>query len=130
MNNRMVAHFVNGTLLKGQTWDFAPSRDTFHLTMTAGGRHIPVSLKDLKAIFFVRDFEGDSNYIRKWNLDCDSSAGKKLMVTFSDGEILFGTTQGYHPEHTGFFLYPADPESNNLRVFIINGAVESVEEVE
>ncbi len=130
MNNRMVAHFVNGTLLKGQTWDFAPSRNTFHLTLTTGGRHIPVSLKDLKAIFFVRDFEGDSNYIHKWNLDCDKAAGKKLMVTFSDGEVLFGTTQGYHPEDTGFFLYPADPESNNLRVFIINGAVESVEEVE
>ena len=130
MNNRVVAHFVNGTVLKGQTWDFAPSRETFHLTMTTAGRQIPVSLISLKAVFFVRDFEGDSNYVHKWNLDCECSSGKKLMVTFPDGEVLFGTTQGYHPEGTGFFLYPADPESNNLRVFIINTAVESVEEVD
>jgi hypothetical protein len=130
MNNRVVAHFTNGTVLKGQTWDFAPSRPTFHLTLTAGGRQIPVSLTDLKAVFFVKDFEGDSNYVHKWNLDCDVVPGKKLMVTFEDGEVLFGTTQGYHPEDTGFFLYPADPDSNNLRVFIINRSVTAVEEVQ
>jgi hypothetical protein len=130
MNNRVVAHFANGTVLKGQTWDFAPARATFHMTLTVGARQIPISLISLKAVFFVRDFEGDSNYIHKWNLDCDRASGKKLMITFADGEVLFGTTQGYHPEDTGFFLYPADPESNNIRVFIINSAVESVEEVE
>ena len=130
MNNRVVAHFTNGTVLKGQTWDFAPSRHTFHMTLTTGGRQIPVTLGVLKAVFFVRDFEGNSDYVHKWNLDCDTASGKKLMVTFSDGEVLFGTTQGFHPEDIGFFLYPADPDSNNLRVFIINDSVESVEEVQ
>jgi len=70
-----------------------------------------------------------SNYVSKWNLDCETSQGKKLMITFNDDEVLMGTTQGYHPDDTGFFLYPADPESNNIRVFIINTAVKSVEEI-
>jgi hypothetical protein len=130
MNNRVVARFSNGTVLKGQTWDFTPTREVFHMILSAGGRQIPVSLRGLKALFFVRDFTGDSNYINRWNLDCDRTSGKKLMVTFLDGEVLFGTTQGYHPEDLGFFLYPADPDSNNIRVFIINESVESVEEVQ
>ena len=130
MNNKVVAHFSNGTVLKGQTWDFAPARKNFHLTLTAGGGQIPVALPDLKAVFFVRDFEGDSDYVRRWNLDCGDNTGKKLMITFADGEVLFGTTQGFHPEETSFFLYPADPDSNNIRVFVINSSVQSIEEVE
>lgn len=129
LSNKVVAHFINGILLKGQTWDFAPSRNTFHLTLPSGARQIPVSFKNLKAVFFVHDFSGDRNYVSKWNLDCETSQGKKLMITFNDDEVLMGTTQGYHPDDTGFFLYPADPESNNIRVFIINTAVKSVEEI-
>ena len=129
LSNKVVAHFIKGILLKGQTWDFAPSRDSFHLTLTSGARQIPVSLVNLKALFFVRDFTGDRNYESRWNLDCETHSGKKLMVTFNDGEVLMGTTQSYHPDEAGFFLYPADPESNNIRVFVINTAVRSIEEI-
>jgi len=40
-------------------------------------------------------------------------------VSFSDGEKLVGKTEGYNPQKLGFFVFPADPKSNNLRIFVI-----------
>jgi len=30
------------------------------------------------------------------------------------------TTEAYDPQELGFFLFPADQKSNNLRIFIVN----------
>jgi Family of unknown function (DUF6982) len=39
---------------------------------------------------------------------------------------LIGYTPGYDSRRTGFFLFPADPRSNNLRIFVVSGAVAAV----
>ena len=52
--------------------------------------------------------------------------GRKVAVTFHDGEILLGSTLGYRGEGNGFFVHPADPRSNNLRVFVAPGATREV----
>jgi hypothetical protein len=52
--------------------------------------------------------------------------GRKVAVTFHDGEILLGSTLGYKGEGQGFFVHPADPRSNNLRVFVAPGATQQV----
>ena len=49
------------------------------------------------------------------------------MVTFKDGEMLAGFTMGYNPNNQGFFLIPADPDSNNSRAYILNSALKKVE---
>ena len=59
---KVVVRYSDGRLIKGFTEDFFPNKDRFHLAPTnnpAGGP-IEVSMKDLKAIFMVRDFVGDS----------------------------------------------------------------------
>jgi hypothetical protein len=40
--------------------------------------------------------------------------------------VMIGSTIGYDPKRTGFFLTPADLESNNLRVFVVSSAVKGV----
>jgi hypothetical protein len=48
---------------------------------------------------------------------------------FPEGEEIFVGAERpdwYHPENSGFFLFPADPESNNIRVFIVNSNVQQV----
>jgi hypothetical protein len=77
-----------------------------------------VQIKDLKAIFFARDFVGNSEYTESQALTSQSQS-RKAEVTFRDGEKLVGTTDAYNPQKIGFFLIPADPRSNNLRVFVI-----------
>ena len=37
-----------------------------------------------------------------------------------DGEVLVGSTLGYDPKRQGFFIFPADPKSNNVRVYIVS----------
>jgi hypothetical protein len=47
-------------------------------------------------------------------------------VTFKDGEVLVGTTQGYQPGRKAFFLVPADRESNTERCFVIAAAAQNI----
>ncbi len=126
---KVVIRYATGKVLKGFTQDFFPSKDRFHLqpTSKASGNVIEILVKDLKAIFFVQDFEGNAQYNeRKAYLEGEKTSGRKVEVTFVDGEVLVGTTLGYDPNRQGFFLHPADPKSNNMRVFAISTAVKKV----
>lgn len=126
--NKLVVRYLDGTILKGYSQDFHPTRAYFHLapsiTATAE-RPSMVPMQQLKAVFFVRDFAGDSNYVDERSFSAPA-AGRRIEVTFVDGEELVGTTLGYRPDGTGFFVRPADLGGNNLRVFVPSGGVKRV----
>jgi hypothetical protein len=89
-----------------------------------------VSTSLLKAVFFVKTFEGNKNHRSTDDFTVESLRdvpGLKVKVTFSDGEVMYGTTHGYAPERKGFFIFPADKESNNERVFVIRESADGVE---
>jgi hypothetical protein len=50
--------------------------------------------------------------------------GRKVEITFHDDEVLLGTTLGYRSEGHGFFVQPADRDSNNLRVFVTASGIQ------
>ena len=54
-------------------------------------------------------------------------AGSKVVVTFSDEERLVGSSLTYDAAREGFFIFPADPRSNNERVYVVMRAVASVD---
>jgi hypothetical protein len=84
-------------------------------------------VNDLKAIFMVRDFIGDPLYKeRKKYIEGEKPSGRKVEVTFKDGEVLVGSTLGYDPKRQGFFILPADPKSNSIRVYVVSSAVQKV----
>ena len=84
-------------------------------------------VKELKALFFVQDFGGNAQYNERKNYeDEEKPQGRKVEVTFTDGEVLVGSTMGYDPNRPGFFLFPADPKSNNRRIFAVSSAVKAV----
>jgi hypothetical protein len=126
---KVVVHFSGGKLIKGFTDDFFPNKERFHVIRADNhsGEAIEVSTKDLKAVFLVRDFIGDSLYIeRKKYIEGEKPSGKKVEVTFIDGEVLIGSTLGYDANRQGFFVFPADPKSNNIRMYAVSSAVEKV----
>ena len=126
---KVVIRYLNGKVLKGFTQDFLPNKDRFHLHPAdkASGESLEVFTKDLKAIFFVQDFAGNPQYDeRKKYMESEKPQGRKVEVTFVDGEILVGSTLGYDPKRPGFFLFPVDPKSNNIRVFAISPSVKNV----
>jgi hypothetical protein len=52
--------------------------------------------------------------------------GRKIKVIFNDGEVLVGTTQGYQTGRPGFFIIPADPDSNIERCFVVATAAREI----
>ncbi len=126
--NKVVARLANGRVLKGTTADFAPNKKTFHLAelgAAPGAELTEIRVASLKALFFVRDFAGDSTHVEA-NEFATPPVGRALRVTFADGEVLLGTTTGYQPSRPGFFLVPADRASNMERAYIVTAATRDV----
>lgn len=125
----VVARFTDGRVIKGTTHDFAPNKTEFHLY--EGGdertRAVALSTASLKAVFFVKSFQGNRHHKVDNSFRAASGQGRKIKVTFLDGEEMAGLTMGYSPDKPGFFLVPADPKSNNARVYVLNAAVAKVE---
>jgi hypothetical protein len=128
--NKVVARFADGRMIKGMTADFFPTKDRFHVSATdapPGTAPTEVFTKDLKALFFVKDYAGDPRHVEKNSFDRSRPpAGKPIRVAFRDGETLVGTTMGYQPGRVGFFLEPADPESNIERCYVVATAAEDI----
>ncbi len=129
--NRVVCRYRDGRMSKGTTRDFLASKTIFHLH-PEGDENQPaatVSTTELKAVFFVKSFEGNSRHFESISFEDAKGHGKKLFVTFFDDEILAGFATGYDLSKPGFFLFPVDGETNNERIFVISSAVRAVRAV-
>jgi hypothetical protein len=130
MMNQIIAHFQDGRVMRGQTMDFVPAKDRFHLVpIGAAGPEKPVEIAvaDLKGVFFVKDLKG--NRLRAKVKDFnpkDPVLGRKIRVEFKDGEVLLGFTQGYQPGRPGFFVVPADRWGNTERCYVVASATREV----
>lgn len=127
---KVIARYINGKTLKGYTNNFSPLKPVFHIypleadTTSTG---IKVVMRELKAVFFVKDFWGDSGYRESMEFTGkQQNAGRLVEVEFSDDEVMIGTTIGYDLKRLGFFLFPTDPKSNNLKVYVVSTAVREV----
>jgi len=127
--NRVVARFNDGRVAKGMTADFSPAKPSFHISDAIAPTEAPAEIRisDLKALFFVKDLEGDSRYAENKEFDpLRPPAGRRIQVVFKDGEVMRGTTQGYQSGRQGFFLEPVDGYSNNERAYVVSASTESI----
>ena len=118
----------DGAIHKGVTQDFRGDADTFHLLPAEGGG-IPmrILLREMKALFYVKDYMGNRDFnSRKAFEDCRGE-GRQAVVTFEDGETLWGVVPSYDPGGAGFDFFPSDPDDNNIRIFVVNSSVRSLE---
>jgi hypothetical protein len=124
---KIVIRFADGRIKKGYSQDFFPNKPLFHLARNHSGESQEpqeIRVADLKAVFFVHSFAGNPDYEeRKMFADGDNPQGRKVEVVFADGEILQGAVLGYRSDQAGFFLFPADPKSNNMKAFVVNASV-------
>ncbi len=129
---KVVVAYPDGRRLKGYVYDFSPARDFFFLfppdhepdPKGAPPLRTAIRLKDVKAVFFVKDFDGDP---RRYDDEAppaeDHRHGRRLEVTFADGEKMVGISETYHPTKPGFFLFPANPATNNDHVWVLTRSV-------
>jgi hypothetical protein len=126
---RVVVRFADGRTLKGTTQDFRAASASFHLIRADGLAVVEVRVADLKAVCFVRDFSGshERTKLRGFvSAPSEPGMGKKVAVLFRDGELICGYTLSFSPDRAGFFLVPADPASNNLRVYVVTAAAAEI----
>jgi hypothetical protein len=124
---RLVVRYLDGRLLKGFNVDFAAAKGLVHVWTTPNGpdaSRITVRLEHLKALFFVHDLEGDPSHCP--GTETQVEHGRRIEVTFVDGEVLTGTTLSYARTGPGFFVTPVDATGNNLSLFVATGAVRHV----
>lgn len=128
--NKVISRFADGRIVKGVTADFFPNKEFFHMSVEGapeGEKPLEINTNDLKALFFVKDFAGDPEHTEGNEFDPEHPpAGRRIKVVFNDGEVLVGTTTGYQPKRTGFFIVPADTGSNIERCFVITAATREV----
>ena len=137
--DKVVLKFLDGRLIRGYLRDFSETSDELSmLDSDTDGVRI-VRSDELKAIFYVRSFEGDRLHHEKKSYGMRKQGGHRVFIKFSDGEDMVGFLEGEMPwdkgfflnahpinNRKGFFLLPADGESNNIKVFIFAGAVQDV----
>lgn len=122
----VVARHLDGTVLKGHIRGFMPARGHLQVSPTPdapASAVITVQLRHLKAVFFVHDLEG-----APLNLEpAPTARGRNISVTFTDGEVMNGTTLNYTMDGPGFFLSPHEQRGNNVRIFVVAAAVRQVQ---
>ncbi|MEK6681724.1 MAG: hypothetical protein AABY79_07135 [Nitrospirota bacterium] len=135
LSNPVVVHFKDGNITKGYLKKFAFYRDEFILLevdkknkiKSKGEKSIDVA--NIKAIFFVRDLEGNKDYQERLDM-AREGFGDRVEVTFDDGEHIVGYAKDHSAKQNGFILYPADSNSNNYIVGVFHSSIKDIKVME
>jgi hypothetical protein len=128
VSNDVVAHFLDGSLVKGVSLNIDPGKPTCHIRTPEKGM-VEVRLADLKALFFVRSFDGDPVRRDESRLASDDPrriGAHPVEVEFRDGERLVALTPHFPLTRNLFYALPADRTSNNERVLVNQAACVAV----
>jgi hypothetical protein len=96
--------------------------------LNTSGTVISVDLREIKGVYFVREFGEAESLVRKTFTSRPRAEGLWVRLRFKDSEVLEGLmpadlTQSM-PE--GFLVNPPDQRSNTQRVFVPRTALESL----
>ena len=129
MSNYVVAHYLDGRLMKGTCLDVDGTKPTLHI-LPPNGKAQEVKLAELKALFFVRSLVGNPEHEETKVPDPSDPRlrGSFLIdLRFPDGERVVGLTNRFPPTRPYFFIVPIDPETNNIRILVNRAAAVSME---
>ncbi len=127
---KLVIRFSSGKILKGTSYNLDLSSIGFYLNPRESSdtdERLFIRYPDVKAIFFVRNFDGlpedaELEEAAEWYPE-----GSEILVEFSDGEVIegFSLTQ-YREDSPRFHLIPTDQNTNNISILIERANTKSV----
>jgi hypothetical protein len=89
---------------------------------------VAIDLKDIKAVFFVREFSDGDEMNRKTFTTRPRTEGLWVRLRFKDNDMIEGMMPNdlaQNPEE-GFLINPPDLRSNTQRVFVPRAALTSL----
>jgi len=129
---QIVVKFLDGRILKGtpSSWDI--DTEGFNLlprdALPGSEEEIYVRFGDLKAVYFVRDFDGQIG--KKIVSPSKQIRGTHLRLTFHDKEVMEGfTSEAYTASSPRFYFFPADQTGNTISLVVERMHLISLEEI-
>ncbi len=132
MREKLVAHLKDGEIFKGYSADLQLKEGSFHLFSvdTPVARSRRIDLDDLKALFYVRTWgRTPGQVLRNYQFGVGGlrgEPGRRASVRFRDGERIWGYVPEDGDAGRGFFLIPADPNDNNIKIFVVHSSVDEM----
>jgi len=96
--------------------------------LNTAGNVVAIDLRDIKVVYFVRDFADSESLSRKTFTTRPRTEGLWVRLKFKDNEVL----EGMMPNDLsltsaeGFLINPPDLRSNIQRIFVPRSALESL----
>ena len=136
---KVVAHRADGSVVKGFTRGVpefykdsihknkpVPAPEILELELADSRKKARLRLKSLKALFFVKSFEGSHGFNEiKFFTAHPLLEGLWVRLTFADNECTEGVIYNslHFLNNPGFFLKPPDPNSNNDIVYVLKSSL-------
>jgi len=96
--------------------------------LNTSGSVVAIDLRDIKGVYFVREFGDSESLLRKTFTSRPRTEGLWVRLKFKDNEVL----EGMMPNdlsltmNEGFLVNPPDLRSNTQRIFVPRSALESL----
>jgi hypothetical protein len=96
--------------------------------LNTAGNVVGIELRDIRAVYFVREFGDSDSFTRKTFTTRPRTEGLWVRLKFKDSEILEGMMPNDLSLTTaeGFLVNPPDLRSNTQRIFVPRTALESL----
>jgi hypothetical protein len=96
--------------------------------LNTAGNVVGVDLRDIKGVYFVREFADSDTLSRKTFTSRPRTEGLWVRLKFKDNEILEGMMPNDLTQTTpeGFLINPPDLRSNTQRIFVPRSALASL----
>ncbi len=96
--------------------------------LNTAGNVVAIELKDIKGVYFVREFGAPESLTRKTFTTRPRTEGLWIRLWFRDNEIIEGMMPNdlAQLDGAGFLIKPPDTRSNTQRVFVPRSAVSGV----
>jgi hypothetical protein len=96
--------------------------------LNTAGNVVAIDLKDIKGVYFVREFGAPESLLRKTFTTRPRTEGLWVRLHFRDNEILEGMMPNNlaQLDGAGFLINPPDTRSNTQRIFVPRTALAGV----
>jgi hypothetical protein len=124
-HKKVVVLLLDHTAVKGYVNPKLLGQSEAVDVLTQDGEHRPVATEEVKAVYFVREFDADFEPERKTFLSRPKLDGLWVRLRFTDEDVIEGIVSNDLLDllNSGVQLTPPDLHGNTLRMFVPRSAL-------